>query len=87
MKNGVRIVNCARGGVVDEAALAEAMKSGRVAGAALDVFGIEPPPADHPLFSLDGVSLTPHIGAATEEAQARVGDEAARIIIEFARSR
>lgn len=87
MKNGVRIVNCARGGVVDEAALVEAMKGGKVAGAALDVFGMEPPPADHPLFSLDAVSLTPHIGAATEEAQARVGDEAARIIIEFARTR
>ncbi|MCX6094433.1 MAG: hydroxyacid dehydrogenase [Candidatus Bipolaricaulota bacterium] len=87
MKNGVRIVNCARGGVVDEAALVEALRTGKVAGAALDVFATEPPAADHPLFALDGVSLTPHIGAATEEAQARVGDEAARIVIEFARTR
>jgi len=87
MKDGVRIVNCARGGVVDEAALVEAMRAGKVAGAALDVFGEEPPPVDHPLFALDTVSLTPHIGAATDEAQARVGDEAARIVIEFARTR
>ncbi len=87
MRNGVRIVNCARGGVVDEAALVEALRTGKVAGAALDVFATEPPAADHPLFALDGVSLTPHIGAATEEAQARVGDEAARIVIEFARTR
>ncbi len=87
MKDGVRIVNCARGGVVDEAALVEAMRAGKVAGVALDVFGEEPPPVDHPLFALDTVSLTPHIGAATDEAQARVGDEAARIVIEFARTR
>jgi D-3-phosphoglycerate dehydrogenase len=87
MKDGVRIVNCARGGVVDEAALVEAMRAGKVAGAALDVFGAEPPAADHPLFALDTVSLTPHVGAATDEAQARVGDEAARIVIEFARTR
>jgi D-3-phosphoglycerate dehydrogenase len=87
MKDGVRIVNCARGGVVDEAALVEAMRAGKVAGAALDVFGAEPPAANHPLFALDTVSLTPHVGAATDEAQARVGDEAARIVIEFARTR
>ena len=87
MKDGVRIVNCARGGVVDEAALVEAMRAGKVAGVALDVFGAEPPAADHPLFALDTVSLTPHVGAATDEAQARVGDEAARIVIEFARTR
>jgi len=87
MRNGVRIVNCARGGVVDETALVEALRTGKVAGAALDVFATEPPAADHPLFALDGISLTPHIGAATEEAQARVGDEAARIVIEFARTR
>ncbi len=87
MRNGVRIVNCARGGVVDETALVEALRTGKVAGAALDVFATEPPATDHPLFALDGISLTPHIGAATEEAQARVGDEAARIVIEFARTR
>ena len=86
MKDGVRIVNCARGGVIDESALAAAMKSGKVAGAALDVFGTEPPPADHPLLALDSVSFTPHIGASTVEAQARVGREAAQIVIDFAKS-
>jgi len=86
MKDGVRIVNCARGGVVDEAALVEAMNSGKVAGAAVDVFETEPPATDHELFGMANVSLTPHIGAATVEAQARVGQEAASIVIEFAKS-
>jgi D-3-phosphoglycerate dehydrogenase len=86
MKDGVRIVNCARGGVIDEAALVAAIESGKVAGAALDVFESEPPPADHTLFGLENVSLTPHIGAATVEAQARVGAEAAQIVIDFAES-
>jgi len=85
MKNGVRIVNCARGGVIDEAALARALQTGRVAGAALDVFATEPPAPGDPLVAAENVSLTPHIGAATFEAQSRVGDEAAKIIIEFAR--
>src|SRR5437763_1939836 len=69
MKRGVRIINCARGGLVDERALYEAIKSERVAGAALDVFEQEPPPADHPLLSLDEVIATPHLGASTKEAQ------------------
>lgn len=69
MKRGVRIINCARGGLIDEAALAEAIKSGIVAGAALDVFEKEPPPADHPLFALPSVIATPHLGASTTEAQ------------------
>ena len=86
MKLGVRIVNCARGGVVDEAALIRALEAGNVAGAALDVFVTEPPAADDPLLRQTNVSLTPHIGAATQEAQARVGDEAARIVIEFAKT-
>ncbi len=72
MKKGVRIINCARGGIVDEAALAEAIGSGKVAGAALDVFVTEPPPADHPLLKLDQVICTPHLGAATDEAQLNV---------------
>jgi D-3-phosphoglycerate dehydrogenase len=84
MKNGVRIVNCARGGVIDEKALVAAMRSGKVAGVALDVFETEPPAPDHPLLALDDVSLTPHIGASTIEAQGRVGHEAAQIVIEFA---
>jgi len=86
MKDGVRIVNCARGGVVDEAALAASIKAGKVAGAALDVFATEPTTGDEELLGLENVSLTPHIGAATVEAQARVGAEAAQIMIDFARS-
>ena len=69
MKKGVRIINCARGGLVDESALHDAIKSGIVAGAALDVFVQEPPPADHPLLQLDEVIATPHLGASTAEAQ------------------
>lgn len=83
MKKGVRIINCARGGIVDEAALADALKSGHVAGAALDVFVEEPPPADHPLLKCPNLVLTPHLGASTEEAQEAVSVEAAEIIVGF----
>jgi D-3-phosphoglycerate dehydrogenase len=69
MKTGVRVINCARGGLIDEAALYQAIKSGKVAGAALDVFESEPPPSDHPLLQLDEVIVTPHLGASTTEAQ------------------
>src|SRR5258705_3037062 len=69
MRKGVRIVNCARGGLVDESALYDAIKSGTVAGAALDVFVKNPPAADHPLLMLDEVIVTPHLGASTTEAQ------------------
>jgi len=69
MKPGVLVINCARGGLVDERALYEAIREGRVAGAALDVFEQEPPPADHPLLSLEEVVVTPHLGASTREAQ------------------
>lgn len=72
MRPGVRIINCARGGIVDEDALAEGIKSGKVAGAAVDVFVDEPPPAEHPLLNLPGVVVTPHLGASTGEAQTNV---------------
>ncbi|RAL22661.1 phosphoglycerate dehydrogenase [Thermoflavimicrobium daqui] len=71
MKPGVRILNCARGGIIDEDALYEAIQSGKVAGAALDVFVTEPP-GEHPLFSLPQVIATPHLGASTVEAQENV---------------
>jgi D-3-phosphoglycerate dehydrogenase len=82
MKDGVYIVNCGRGGTVDEDALYEAIVAGKVAGAALDVFESEPAQG-HKLFTLAQVIGSPHIGAATEEAQARVGAEVAEKIIEF----
>ncbi len=72
MKDGIRIVNCARGGIVKEAALLQALKSGKCAGAALDVFEQEPP-AGNPLLELDNVVVTPHLGASTIEAQDRAG--------------
>src|SRR5690349_17539315 len=69
MKPGARIINCARGGLVDEDALFEAITTGAIAGAALDVFSEEPPPADHKLLHLDQVIVTPHLGPSTKEAQ------------------
>lgn len=85
MKNGVRIINCGRGGIVDEAALYDALTSGKVAGAALDVFA-EEPPTDWKLVKLPNVIGSPHIGAATKEAQGRVGAEVAEKLIEFAKT-
>lgn len=85
MKNGVRIVNCARGGIVDENALYEALTNGKVAGAALDVFA-EEPPTDWKLIKLDNVIASPHIGAATKEAQARIGAEVAEKLITFSKN-
>ena len=79
-KRGVRIINCARGGLIDEGALAEALQDGRVAGAALDVFEIEPLPSDSPLRSAPNLVLTPHLGASTVEAQESVGIEIAQSI-------
>ncbi len=83
MKSSARIVNCSRGGIVDEAALAAALGSGKLAGAALDVFESEPPPKDHPLFKLPNVTLTPHLGASTEEAQLRVSVDVAEQFVDY----
>ncbi len=83
MKRGARLVNCARGGLVDEAALAAALQDGTVSAAALDVFEQEPPPPDHPLLSLENVTCTPHLGASTAEAQVSVAVSIARQIVDF----
>ncbi|AMV19680.1 phosphoglycerate dehydrogenase [Planctomyces sp. SH-PL14] len=83
MKKGVRIVNCARGGIVDEAALADAIESGHVAGAALDVFVKEPPEPENRLPKLPQVLATPHLGASTDEAQEQVAIEAAELVAAF----
>lgn len=80
MKDGVRVINAARGGIVDEAALADALKSGKVGGAALDVFENEPP-ADSPLFAYEQVVVTPHLGASTTEAQDKAGVMIAEAVI------
>ena len=82
LKPGVRIINCARGGLVDEEALAEALKSGHVAGAAFDVFAVEPA-TDSPLFNLPNVVCTPHLGAATTEAQENVALQVAEQMSDY----
>ena len=81
MKDGVFIINCARGGIIDEDALVDAIESGKVRGAALDVFA-EEPLKNQRLLDCEKISLTPHIGAATAEAQARIGDNIVDIIKE-----
>ncbi len=82
MKPGVRIINCARGGLVDEAALAQALRDGKVAGAALDVFA-EEPAQENPLFGLENVICTPHLGASTSEAQENVAVQVAEQMADF----
>ena len=82
MKDGVRIINCARGGLIDEAALVEALKSGKVAGAAIDVFETEPA-TENELFGLPNVVCTPHLGAATTEAQENVAIQVAEQMSEY----
>ena len=83
MKQGARIINCARGGLIDEDALYEALMSGAIAGAALDVFSEEPPPPDHKLLQLDQVIVTPHLGASTKEAQEGVAFTVAEQMRDF----
>jgi D-3-phosphoglycerate dehydrogenase len=85
MKKGARLVNCARGGIYDEAALAEGIQSGKLAGVALDVFEKEPC-TENPLFNLPGVLCTPHLGASTDEAQTQVSIEAVHLLLAFFRT-
>ncbi|WP_312702364.1 D-2-hydroxyacid dehydrogenase [Sedimentibacter sp.] len=82
MKDGAYIINCARGGVVDEEALLEALDNNKLGGAAIDVF-VEEPAKNSPLVRHDRVSCTPHIGASTQEAQTRIGDEIVEIIFDY----
>ena len=80
MKKGVRVINCARGGIIDETALEKALKEGKVAGCALDVFEQEPPLSGHPLLKFDNCVYTPHLGASTSEAQVSVAIEIAESV-------
>ena len=82
-KKGLRVVNCARGGIIEEKALVEAIQSGIVAGAALGVFEKEPPAADNPLLKMKQVIVTPHLGAATQEAQENVAIEVAKQVVDY----
>jgi D-3-phosphoglycerate dehydrogenase / 2-oxoglutarate reductase len=83
MKSGVRLINCARGGLIDEIALADGIRSGKVAGAALDVFEQEPTPADNSLLALEEVITTPHLGASTAEAQLGVATMIAEQVLDY----
>lgn len=83
MKLGVRVVNCARGGLIDENAAAEALQNGQLAGLALDVYETEPPAKENPLIGHPGVVHVPHLGASTAEAQAKVADEVAEVMVDF----
>jgi D-3-phosphoglycerate dehydrogenase len=83
MKKSARVLNVARGGIIDEQALADALKAGTIAGAGVDVFSTEPVPADNPLLKAPNVILTPHLGASTVEAQENVAVEAAQLMADF----
>lgn len=82
MRTGVRLINCARGGIYNEAALVEGLRAGKLGGVALDVFESEPN-TDSPLFGMPGVFCTPHLGASTEEAQTQVAVEAAQLLVNY----
>jgi D-3-phosphoglycerate dehydrogenase len=83
MKDGVKIINCARGDIVNEQDLADAIKQGKVSGAAVDVFSTEPPPEDNPLYGIPQIIMTPHLGASTEEAQDKVAIAIAYQIVDM----
>jgi len=83
MKDGVKIVNCARGGIVNEKDLADAVKNGKVSGAAVDVYSQEPPSEDNPLYGIPQIIMTPHLGASTEEAQDKVAVAIANQIVDM----
>ena len=83
LPKGARAINCARGGIINEQALADALQSGHLAGAAIDVYSKEPPPAENPLLKAPNILLTPHLGASTIEAQESVAHEAAQLLIDF----
>ena len=83
MRPGARLINVARGGIIDEAALADAVRDGVIAGAAIDVFTKEPVPEGHPLIGVDGIVVTPHLGASTAEAQVNVAADVADQIVEY----
>src|SRR5437763_2386635 len=85
MKDGVIVLNIARGGLYDEKALADALASGKISGAAIDVYTDEPPPKDHPLLKLNNVVLSPHIGANTLEAQDRVAVQTSEMVVDALR--
>ena len=85
-KPNLLVINDARGEVVDEFALADALKEKKIAGAAIDVYQQEPPPKDHPLFGLENAVLTPHLGASTDEAQTAVSVEACKAIVAYLRN-
>lgn len=86
MKKGIRLINCARGGIIDEMALVEAIDQGIVAGAAFDVFEVEPPAADHPFLTNPKVIVTPHLGASTIEAQENVAIDVSEEVLHILRN-
>ncbi|MEL7238953.1 MAG: NAD(P)-dependent oxidoreductase, partial [Planctomycetota bacterium] len=81
LKPGAMVINCARGGIVDEAALVAAIDDGHISGAGTDVFAVEPPPADHPFFARDRILVTPHTAATTAEALERMAEATARNLL------